>query len=98
MTAYVIFTRERTTDQSEMELYQQKVGAAAPGHAITPLVRYGAFEMLEGDPIEGAVVLSFPTMAEARAWYESPLYQEAVAHRHAGSDYRVFIIEGITPA
>ena len=98
MTAYVIFTRERTTDQSEMDLYKQKVSAAAAGHALTPLVRYGAFEMLEGNPIEGAVVLSFPTMAEARAWYESPAYQEAVVHRHAGSEYRVFIIEGVAPA
>lgn len=95
MVAYAIFTRERTTDQSEMDTYSSVVGAAGAGHALTPLVHYGAFEVLEGAPIEGAVVLQFPTMAEAKAWYDSPAYQAAAKHRHAGSDYRVFLIEGV---
>lgn len=95
MPAYMIFTRERTTDQAEMDIYAPMAGASLPGHPITPRVFYGDFDMLEGDPIEGAVVLEFPTMADARAWYDSPAYQAAVAHRHAGSDYRVFIIQGV---
>ena len=95
MVAYAIFTRERTTDQSEMDTYAGLAGAAGAGHPMTPLVLYGAFEMLEGAPIEGAVVLQFPTMADARAWYDSPAYQAAAQHRHAGADYRVFLIEGV---
>lgn len=95
MPAYAVFTRERTTNQSELDIYGPLAGASLAGHPITPLAFYGDFQMLEGDPIEGAVILEFPTMAEARAWYDSPAYQEAVAHRHAGSDYRVFIIEGL---
>ena len=51
--------------------------------------------MLEGTPIEGAVVAEFPTMEAARAWYQSPAYQEAVRHRHKAGDYRVFLIEGL---
>ncbi len=70
-------------------------GASLAGHPITPRAFYGDFEMLEGDPIEGAVILEFPSMATARAWYDSPAYQAAVAHRHRGADYRVFIVEGL---
>jgi uncharacterized protein (DUF1330 family) len=95
MPAYMIFTREKTTDQNEMDIYGPMAGASLKGHPATPRAFYGSFEMLEGDPIEGAVVLEFPTMADAKAWYDSPAYQEAVAHRHAGSDYRVFIIDGL---
>jgi uncharacterized protein (DUF1330 family) len=98
MTAYVIFTRERTTDAAELKLYGEKAGAAREGHALTPLAFYGKVDMLEGEPIEGCVVLSFPTMAEAHAWYDSPIYQAAREHRLKGSDYRIFIAEGVDAA
>jgi uncharacterized protein (DUF1330 family) len=95
MPAYVIFTRETTKDPDQMLIYSSKAGDTLAEHPVTPRVVYGSFEMLEGDPIEGAVVLEFPTAAEARAWYFGPAYQGAVVHRHAGSDYRVFIIDGV---
>jgi uncharacterized protein (DUF1330 family) len=34
-------------------------------------------------------------MAEAKAWYESPLYQQALVHRLKGAEYRVFMVEGL---
>lgn len=95
MPAYVIFTRESTTDQAELDAYAALVPAARVGHDMTARVRYGAFEMLEGDPIEGCVVLEFPTMDAARDWYRSPAYQEAAQHRFAGSRYRTFIVQGV---
>lgn len=95
MPAYVIFTRESTIDQAELDAYGALVAAARIGHEITPRVRYGAFEMLEGDPIEGCVVLEFPTMEAARAWYRSPAYQAAAQHRFAGARYRAFIVDGV---
>jgi uncharacterized protein (DUF1330 family) len=51
--------------------------------------------VLEGPPVEGAVILSFPSMSEARAWYESPAYQAAREHRLKGAEYRVFLVEGL---
>ncbi|HEX8446369.1 MAG TPA: DUF1330 domain-containing protein [Sphingomonas sp.] len=95
MVAYVVLTRENTTDQSELDLYAELAPAARTGHPVTTRARYGTIDMLEGDPVEGAVILEFPTMAAARAWYDSPLYQAAAAHRHAGGAYRAFIIEGV---
>ena len=95
MTAYVILTRERTIDAAELKLYGEKAAPAREGHAMTPLAFYGQVDMLEGEPIEGCVILSFPTMAEAHAWYDSPIYQAALPHRLKGSDYRVFIVEGV---
>jgi uncharacterized protein (DUF1330 family) len=74
MSAYVIFVRDRITDPEEFRKYEQSAGAAAAGHPLTPLAFYGALDTLEGPPVDGAVVLEFPTDADARTWYESPLY------------------------
>lgn len=95
MTAYVIFTRERMRNPEEYETYRGKARAAAAGHPLKRLVAYGKHETLEGPAIEGAVVLEFPTMEEAKAYYHSPAYQDAVQHRFLGADYRVFIVEGV---
>ena len=95
MTAYVIYVRERLRDQAEIDLYRQLSPTARAGHPLKRLAFYGAFDTLEGAPFEGGVVMEFPSMAEARAWYDSPAYQEAAAHRQAGADGRMFLIEGL---
>lgn len=94
MTAYVVFVRDGITDPEEFEKYQTSAPAAAAGHPIKPLAFYGTLETLEGKPVDGAVILEFPSTAEAHAWYDSPLYVEARQHRLKGAEYRVFIVEG----
>ena len=56
---------------------------------------YGKSETLEGAPIDGAVVVQFPSMEAAKAWYNSDAYTEARKHRFAAADYRCFITEGL---
>ena len=95
MAAYVVFTRERMRDEAKFGTYSSKARPSLGGHAAKPLVVYGKCETLEGAPTEGAVILEFPTLEAAKAWYESPAYAEARAHRFAAADYRCFITEGI---
>lgn len=95
MTAYIVFTRERMRDADEFKIYSGKAGPSLAGHQAKPLVAYGKSETLEGAPIEGAVILEFPTLEAAKAWYDSPAYAEAKAHRFAAADYRCFITEGL---
>jgi uncharacterized protein (DUF1330 family) len=95
MAAYIVFTREHVRDQDELKAYSQKAGPAMAGHAITVLAAYGHHEVIEGPAAEGVVILQFPTFEEAKAWYESPAYQEACKHRFAGADYRAIIVQGV---
>jgi uncharacterized protein (DUF1330 family) len=53
-------------------------------------------EVKEGGGVEGLAIIEFPTFAQAKAWYESPAYQDASQHRHRGGDYNVVITEGIS--
>lgn len=95
MTAYVVYVRDRITDPEEFKKYEESAGAASAGHPVTPLAFYGAIETLEGASVDGAVILQFPTIADAKAAYDSPLYQEALKYRLKGAEYRVFIVEGL---
>ena len=94
MEAFVVFTREETTDPEALATYSAGVGPSFDGHEVTFLAAYGAMEHLEGPLIEGAVILRFPSMQSAHEWYHSPTYQAIAAHRFAGSRYRGFIVEG----
>ena len=94
MVAYVVFIREKTTNEVELATYGQKAPAAAEGHNVAFLTLYGEHQVLEGPTMEGAAILQFRTSEAARRWYDSPAYQEAATHRHAGAEYRVFSVEG----
>jgi uncharacterized protein (DUF1330 family) len=95
MAAYLIFTRDKTTDAAELATYSGLAGPSMAGHAVTPHVVYGKHEVLEGPEVEGVVVVSFPTVEEAKAWYDSPAYTAARAHRFKGADYRVVLVQGV---
>jgi uncharacterized protein (DUF1330 family) len=58
---------------------------------------YGPHEVLEGDPTEGVVIAEFPSMAAAKAWYDSPAYREAREHRFKGAVYRGILVESTAP-
>jgi len=96
MPAYVILIRDNPPhDLAEMAAYGRKVAENPPPASLKPLVLYGAMEALEGKVPDGAVVLEFPTVEDARKWYYSPTYQAAAAHRKKGADYRAFIVQGL---
>jgi uncharacterized protein (DUF1330 family) len=93
--AYVVMIRDRMIDADEFETYRQLAPKARGAHNIVPLAFYGPQQVLEGPAAEGTVVLKFDSIAAARAWYDSPAYQEALAHRLKGAEYRVILVEGV---
>jgi len=96
MPAYVVFVRDRITDPEEFKTYGELARAAGEGHEKKALAFYGTVRTLEGPRVDGSVVIEFPDMTAAQAWYDSPLYQEALQHRLKGAEYRVFIVDGVS--
>ena len=41
MAAYMVFTRERTRDASELATYSERVGDTLEGHPVAVLAAYG---------------------------------------------------------
>jgi len=95
MATFIVFTRLRTKDPAQMEIYSQKGAGAVAGHNLTAHVVYGKQTIVEGPAHEGMVIMSFPSRTEAEAWYNSPAYQEAKRYRNAGADYSVTIVDGL---
>jgi uncharacterized protein (DUF1330 family) len=97
MTAYVVFIRERMRNRTEYEVYREKSRPVNASHNLRALALYGQHEVLEGPAIERAVILEFPSIKAAKAYYHSAAYQDAASHRFLGADYRAFIVEGVQP-
>jgi uncharacterized protein (DUF1330 family) len=95
MSAYIVFTRVKTINQEELDLYNSKVGPTIGTFGMRPLAIYGAHQLREGAQIEGLVIIEFPTFEDATSWYESPAYQEAREHRFKGANYSCVIVQGI---
>ncbi|WP_448758131.1 DUF1330 domain-containing protein [Aggregatibacter sp.] len=95
MTAYVIFIRDEMKDQSAYDRYLQLgVPTLAPfGGEI--LVANGEHEALEGADFDGSVVLRFPDMASARAWYNSPEYDQFKSIRLGATTGHAVLVQGI---
>ena len=95
MSAYVVFMREKTLNQSELEAYWARVKETMDGHPLKVLAAYGKHVTLEGPDVEGVVIAEFPSIEAARAWYDSPAYQAAAQFRHRGAVFRGLIVEGV---
>ncbi|MFI8192064.1 DUF1330 domain-containing protein [Streptomyces sp. NPDC085946] len=54
-------------------------------------------EVLEGTWPGSMVLIEFPGLAEARAWYASPAYQDILRLRTDHIDGDVLLIEGVGP-
>ena len=95
MVAYVVVIKERTTDAEQHAIYTSLAKKASAGHPMTIRALGGKLDVVEGPPAEAVAILEFPSFEEAKAWYESPAYQEALAHRKRSGDYRALILDGL---
>ncbi len=95
MPAYLIANIE-VTDAAAYEEYRQRVPAIIAAHGGRYLVRGGATELFEGDGRPARlVVLEFPDMAHARAFYQSPEYRPLIAIRQRASRVSITAVEGV---
>ena len=95
MAAYLISNIE-VTDAATYEEYKKGVAATIAAYGGRSLARPGAtMEVLEGDWVpKRLVILEFPSVERANAWYDSPEYAPAKALRQATSTADLIIVEG----
>jgi uncharacterized protein (DUF1330 family) len=95
MTVYALIELE-ITNMDGMGPYIQAVSGTIAAHGGKYLVRAGNTEVVEGGlgeyPVK--VVLEFPSMVAAKAWYKSPEYQAILPHRTNSSKGNVIWAEG----
>jgi len=95
MPAYIIVD-VNVTDPSRYEDYKKLTPGSLIPYQGKFIVRGGATEVLEGDWKPGRmVVVEFPTVERAKAWWSSDGYAPAKAIRQAASITRMILVEGV---
>lgn len=96
--AYFVFTVD-VHDPDGMQPYQAQVAQTFPPYGGKLIVAGGALQAIEGQPPRGKVIiLQFPSVEQARAWYDSPEYQAILGHRLASAAGDGLLIEGCAVA
>jgi uncharacterized protein (DUF1330 family) len=95
MPAYVLVEVE-VHDAETYETYKKLAPASIAAYHGRYLARGGKVEPLEGDWAPGRlVILEFPTLEQAKAWWASPDYAHAKSMRQASARTQMIVIEGV---
>jgi uncharacterized protein (DUF1330 family) len=82
------------TDPTAFQEYGARVGPTLAPYNAKLLVR-GKANAKEGPiPAGNIVVIEFPSLADAEAWYGSPAYREIIPLRQRAANTRLFLVEG----
>ncbi len=94
MSAYIIAAIE-VSDADDYATYAAQTVALAEAAGGTFLVKGGAQSFVEGEGASRHVVIRFPSVAAARAWYDSPEYQAILPVALRASARSIVIVEGM---
>jgi len=95
MAAYVIVD-VTINDPVEYEAYKKLTPASIAAYNGKFIVRGGQTETLEGDWQPGRiVVLEFPTLAIAKAWWASDEYGVAKIIRQRTAKTKMIVVDGV---
>ena len=96
MASAYILANVDVKDPAAYEEYKRLSTIAMKAHGAEVCVRGGAVQVLEGDWTPGrTVILKFPSVEKARAFYDSPEYEAARKAREGAAVMRMVLIEGL---
>ena len=95
MPAYFIVDVD-VHDPAGMRKYLEHVPGTLPKYGGRYIVRGGKFEVVEGNwqPTR-VVMLEFPTMEQAKRWYECEEYKEWKGARMKAATTDIVLVEGV---
>jgi len=94
MAAYII-SDVTIRDAAAIEIYRIRAAASIAKYGGRYLARGGNVEVLEGDWVPRTlIIVEFPDMERARAWYRSPEYSLALDTRDEALSRNLILVEG----
>lgn len=95
MAAYFIVDID-VHDSAGLEEYRRRVPATISAYGGRFVVRGGAFEALEGSwQPKRLVLLEFPSLDQAKRWYDSEEYRPLKAMRFKASTSNLILVDGV---
>ena len=94
MAAYFIVDID-IRDAAFLEEYRSRITATLTKYGGRYIVRGGKFQKLEGNwEPKRLVLLEFPSLEQAKQWYDSEEYRPLKAMRLKASNSNVILVEG----
>lgn len=97
MSAYAVARLTDVAMGEEIVAYLKRIDATLKPFNGHFLIHGGPVERLEGAWSGDLIMIGFPDMKSARAWYTSPAYREILPLRTGNSKGDVILIEGVSP-
>ena len=95
MTAYAVAHLRSVDQNAEIVEYLQRIDATLDPFAGRFVVHGVLPDVVEGEWPGVLVVIGFPDPDAARAWYDSPAYQEILPLRTRNSDGVTLMVDGV---
>ena len=95
MSAYVIGHLREAAPHPEIAEYIERITATFEPYGGRFLVHGTQHEVKEGSWPGHVVVIGFPGITEARAWWDSPEYQEIAPLRSRHIDGDIILVDGV---
>ena len=95
MTAFLI-SDVTVRDADAFQTYRTRAAASIVQHGGRYLVRGGEIECLEGTWTPRTIIIvEFPSIEQARAWYGSPEYASALEVRDEALSRNLVLVDGV---
>ena len=97
MSAYALGHLRQIASHPEILEYLEKIQATLDPFSGRFVVHGATVDLREGTWPGRVVIIEFPTMTEARSWYQSAAYQEILPLRTRHIEADVILVEGVEP-
>ena len=97
MTAYAMAHLRSVDMNAEIVEYLQRIDDTLTPHGGRFLVHGKTPEVVDGTFVGVVVVIEFPDLDHAHAWYRSADYQAILQFRTRNSDGGAFVVDGVAP-
>ncbi len=95
MAAYAVAHLEQMTVNREIVVYLSRIDDTLEPFEGRFLVHGKQSEVVEGKFTGYLIIIEFPDIERARAWYHSDAYQEIVPLRAKNSEGSVTLVDGV---
>nr|WP_163502671.1 DUF1330 domain-containing protein [Halomonas socia] len=95
MTAYAIARLQDVLMGPEIVEYLEEIDATLAPYGGHYLIHGGTIQVLEGSWQGDIIMLGFPDLEQAQAWYHSEAYRRILPLRTANAVGDVILVEGV---
>lgn len=95
MAAYVIAHLQEASPHPEIAEYMERITATFEPHGGRFLVHGTQHEEKEGSWTGHVVMIGFPGIDDARAWWDSPAYREIAPLRSRHIEGDIIVVDGV---